>query len=123
MKHNKPQNLAEDCEKLREAWVELVKTVKAAFWQDVARTKKCWQDFRRWRALKRIRGTLLSFGITTAHMTNDELAAHVIFISQQLDRAFDKFGVSCVEAARSFQMLSHALRTLEIEKGNDNEND
>ena len=74
MKHDDPQNLFEECENLRAAWANFVKTVKATFWYDVARIKKCWLDYKRWRALKRIRGTLLSFGVSTAHMTDDELA-------------------------------------------------
>lgn len=39
MKHDNPQNLSEECENLREAWADLVRVIKIAFWQDVARVK------------------------------------------------------------------------------------
>lgn len=39
MKHDKPQNLFEALENLNKAGTELVKTVKGAFWHDVARIK------------------------------------------------------------------------------------
>ena len=113
MKHDNPQNLFEALENLHEARVEFVRSVKAAFWYDVARIKKCWQDFRMRRALKRIRGTLLSFGITTAHMTDDELEAHILLVSKHTRDALQKFGVSCTEAAAAFQKLGAALNELE----------
>ncbi len=121
MKNDNPTSLTEELANLNACWADFVKTVKAEFWKDVDRIKACWQRYRMRRALKNIRGTLMSFGITTAHMTDEELATHIIFVSKELGRAFDKFGVSCAEAARSFQMLGHALRTLEIEKDSENE--
>lgn len=103
MKHDDPQNLFEALENLNEAGADFVKTVKA-------RIKKDLQLYRKRRALKRIRGTLTSFGIVTAHMTDDELEEHILLVAKHTHDALQKFGVSCVEAARAFEMLGQALR-------------
>lgn len=110
MKHDDPQNLFEALENVHEARVEFVKTVKAVFWQDVARVKEYFKQRRKRRALKRIRGTLTSFGIVTAHMTDDELEEHILLVAKHTHDALQKFGVSCAEAARAFEMLGQALR-------------
>jgi len=58
-----------------------------------------WRAWRHKRAICRLRKTLLWFGVSTQHLSDEDIAREIIKITNM----FRGFGISAVEAAQSLR--------------------
>ena len=71
------------------------------------------EAYRKRRALRNIRASLIAFGIPVEGMTDDELEARTLEVCNQISTGLRQFGVTMGEATEAFKLFGKALASAE----------